>query len=159
MNRSGQLAPIILLIVALSIVGLALWSFSTYQSDYLGYSESVSTVVSEASFLQEHALAQAEVFAINAVNSCKDCDDLSLKQAYINGAGDLESIYRLPGLGNFYALIRNGNFKFSNLGAGEYLLEFEEPITVIAKSGLQTESSGVNVVERTFNLNETYFIS
>ena len=118
MSRRGNIAIILLFVVALVLVVATLMTFVSFKNEYGDSSRLFSETLGEAAFNQQYVEKSAELYGREAILSG---GDVKAKFIEIATQHDL----RLQGMGNFFGKVRNGQngqFTFEKQDKG-YLLE------------------------------------
>ena len=141
MNKKGDVATIMLPIVALVMAIATLTAFVFFDRSIENKSLEISHVISEVEFDQSYVLSQAELIGQEVVNS-KESD---LRSSFVNIAAKKD--IRVDNSGNFFGKIRSGEFSFIKNGEN-YVLKIDN-LFVQAKRG-------ENTIKRSFNLIVTF---
>ncbi|MFH1290515.1 MAG: hypothetical protein ABIH92_03845 [Nanoarchaeota archaeon] len=120
MNRKGQIATTLLVIAALILSGMALYTMISFNDDIRLQSAVLNRLTNDAVLLEEYVLEQAKVFGKDLVLTCPSCSREELK---VKGQEfDVRRKTRPDGIGNFYGKLRNGEFTFKEQ-EGNFTLE------------------------------------
>jgi len=144
MNSRGQLAFIMIPIVALVLAGMALYTFIGFRGDFSLNNEAILGVAGKSQFSYNYVVETCKGTGQAAIVSGEDAKQKfkSLAQA---GLGTEK--YNFDGLGNFYDKIGKGDFTFANSGEN-YVLDIR---------GLKLVSSnGYNSITTTFEMKMTF---
>ena len=128
MNRKGQTAMILLFLVALVLIGLALFSFFGFDSSFGKNSKDLSLIISEIDFAEKYVVKKAEIIGAKAIKEGRNFGEIAQSEDY-----------NLDFTGNFF----NGEHRFEQEN-GEYVFEMGD-IWVISEKG-------ENSIKRTFDL-------
>jgi len=127
MNRRGDLPTLMILVIAVLLSGMALFTFITFGGDFSKKSSEFSVLVMTSEFVDDYVIAQAGSIANEVIDS--GSDDLEGKFKSVAKERDLN----LEITGNFFAQVRNSKFSFIRNAEG-YLLDIDG-LFVKAKSG------------------------
>ena len=128
MTKKAQAPTILIFLVALALVGIALYAMATF-----------SEMMNEAEFNQFYIEAEAKLIAKQTLAKCQSCSSEQLKEEYREIAEQTETLVRPEGIGNFYSRISSGDFQIEN-----NILKVENPFVESIKSN--------NKITRNFNL-------
>tara|TARA_Y100000310_G_scaffold242604_1_gene246767 strand:- start:212 stop:727 length:516 start_codon:yes stop_codon:yes gene_type:complete len=140
MNRRGQFPLILLVVITLTLVLIALFSFASFSNELGRPSKAFADVMFEVDFAELYVVEKASLTVENTVN-CDNCVETDLKKKFMEVADKHDLKYLSAG--NFFGKIRNGEFNFSIVG-GEYVLEIND---LFVKS-----EKGRNEIVRDFDL-------
>ena len=127
-NRRGQTAMILLFLVALVLIGMALFSFFGFDSNFGENSEDLSLIISEIDFAEKYVMKKAEVIGAKVIKESRDFAEIAKSEDYGIGFS-----------GNFF----DRDVKFEQDG-GNYVLEMVDMEIISEK--------GENSIKRSFDL-------
>ena len=143
MNKRGDTAMGMLLIITIALVILSLKGMTAFNSQLDSQSNLLSEMMYEVEFKENYAKEQTNLIFNEASGNCGECNVEGLKQEIIKVAGGREKLNRFEGAGNIYAKFRNGEFEIIDVeGAKELKI-----------SGLFVQAEiGENKITRNFEL-------
>ena len=118
MNRKGQIALVLLPIVALVFSGVALFSFVSFDDSFETQSSEISEMISDVELSEVYIFKIVEISAREVIGSGSSNLKNDFKEEIAKR--DLRTIYS----GNFFGLVRNDNFEFYKVGES-YILKVE----------------------------------
>ena len=142
MNRRGDLPTILLSIVALTLYTATLFSFISFNGNFVEGSEGRADMLSDIAFYENYITAQTKVIAkeiIGEAGQIKDNEGLKEKFKEVAKKKNLN----LEGMENYYGKILRGKFDFSR-DNDKYWFEIKN-LSLTAKRG-------ANSIERKINL-------
>ncbi|MFH1803243.1 MAG: hypothetical protein ABH864_07410 [archaeon] len=145
MNRKGQIATAMLVIIALAFSAFALYSIISFKDGFGFRSSELDGLTRKVEGSKTYITAQAKEFGKKLTIECPACSEDQILQK----GKDYDAAHkaRTEKDGNFFAKLRNGEFNFTNSN-NIYKLEVK---------GVQLEvSSGYNKVVETFDICQTF---
>ena len=142
MNRRGDLPTLLLIIVALTLYTATLFSFISFNGNFVEGSEGRADMLSDIAFYENYITAQTKVIAkeiIGEAGQIKDNEGLKEKFKEVAKKKNLN----LEGMENYYGKILRGKFDFSR-DNDKYWFEIKN-LSLTAKRG-------ANSIERKINL-------
>lgn len=136
MNRRGDLAITLILIVALFLSMYALFVFVTFDDKLNAKFIESSDMMINLDFSNRYIIEEAKLIVLESVVS-----GTSSKEKFMEIANDKD--LRLNLAGNFFGKVRNGEFSFDNQEEG-YLLKVDGVFVSLEKED--------NIVKRNINL-------
>ena len=142
MNRRGDLPTILLFIVALTLYVATLFSFISFNWNFVEGSEGRADILSEIAFYEDYVNAQIKGIAKETiVEGGLIRENEGLKHRFIEIAE--ERNFGIEGIENYYGKILRGEFDFSR-DDNKYWFEIKD-LSLMAKRG-------ANSIERKINL-------
>ena len=136
MKRKGNVAIIMLVIVALVASTATLLAFAGSGKNFGNQSEQISEVISELNFNHNYVFKTSEIIGREAVKSAGD-----FKGSFREITNNMD--LRIEGMGNYFGKVRNNDFKFEREGEN-YVLEV---------NGLFVQAArGENSIKRNFDI-------
>ena len=146
LNRKAQIATSMLVIIALVLSCAALFAMVSFKGDFQTQSLEIDLMINNAKFINNYLVEQSQIFGKSLVIECKDC---STEQILEKGKTfDSERKIRFTNEGDFFAKLRNGEFKFEKQADNSYALKIEN-------IHIQFESN-YNKIERNFDICQTF---
>ena len=142
MNRRGQeIAFGLLIVLALALSLTAGFAMAGVKNNIQSQSSDVAALTSDLEFNEGYILAQAKLFGKQLVLECLSCSEQRLKTT--GQEFEAQHNLKLPGSGNFFAKLRNGNFTLTEKNS-LHILEIQDLF-------VQSEI-GANKIVRNFNI-------
>ena len=111
MNKKGDVATGLLLIITITLIILSLWGMVTFNSELESQSNLLSETMYEIEFKENYVKEQTKLIFNEAIGNCGECDNESLRKEIIKVSGEREALNRFEGAGNVYGKFRNGEFE------------------------------------------------
>lgn len=142
MNRRGDLPTLLLIIIALTLYTAALFSFISFNDNFVEGSEGRADMLSDIAFYEDYITAQTNVIAREIIGEAGQIkDNEGLKEKFKETAN--QKNLNLEGMENYYGKILRGEFDFSR-NNDKYWFEIKD-LNLLAKRG-------ANSIERKINL-------
>jgi len=142
MNRRGQeIAFGLLIVLALALSLTAGFAMAGVKNNIQSQSSDVAALTSDLEFNDGYILAQAKLFGRQLTLECPSCSEQQLRS--LGQEFEVKHNLKLPGAGNFFAKLRNGEFIFKEQNS-KYRLEIQDLF-------VQSEI-GANKIVRNFNI-------
>jgi len=143
MNKKGDVATGILLIITITLILVSLGGMLSFNSQLDSKSKLLSEMMNEIEFKENYVKEQTKLIFNETVGNCGECDNESLKKEIIKAAGERENLNRFEGAGNIYAKFRNGEFE---------IIEIEGTREMIIKELFVQAQKGENKITRNFEI-------
>ena len=115
MNKKGDAATGMLLIITIALVILSLKGMVTFNSQLDSQSNLLSEMMYEIEFKESYVKEQTKLIFDETIENCGECDIDALRKEIIKVAGERERLNRFEGAGNIYAKFRNGEFEIIDI--------------------------------------------
>ena len=152
MNKKGQVAFLMLFLVAIILVVSTAFIFIGFSSDFNDLSLSNSKMLSNIEFGESYVISTAKLVAMESATSASSTSNLKAKFQELADKKDLQ-VYEA---GNFFGKIRSGDFSFNKKDLpfiSLYVLKIPEKAeTQIDKKLFVQAEAGNNTMARYFDI-------
>lgn len=143
MNRKGDVAIILLFIVALVLSVSALFIFASFGNDIENVSKYHNDILENLERNYNFVIEEGQIITREVIMKCNLCPNEKLKENFINIAENRERNIGSDWNGNFFGRARNGDFDFYK--KGEFYILNVSDLFVDGRGGYSS-------IKRNFNL-------
>ncbi|MBS3076986.1 hypothetical protein J4233_01810 [Candidatus Pacearchaeota archaeon] len=146
LNKKAQIATSMLVLIALIFSVAALFAMVSFNGNLQFSSVGLYGMINDANTMNNYFIQQSQIFGKSLVIECKDCSNEQILEK--GKTFDAQRKIRFTNEGDFFAKLRNGEFKFEKQADNSYTLKIEN-------IHVQFES-GYNKIERNFDICQTF---